>query len=163
TPHRVLEGTAAGDRFGISVAGAGDVNGDGFADLVVGAYFSSPGGRMSTGTASMYLGSGGGISSTPHRVLEGTTPGDCFGISVAGAGDVNGDGFADLIVGAYLASPGGRPNAGTASVYLGSGSGISSTSHRVFQGTAGGDSFGISVASRDDVQREGLGRIVCLN
>lgn len=78
-----------GDGFGGSVASAGDVNGDGFADLVVGAALADPGGRPNAGTAIVYLGGSGGLSMTPHRVLEGASMGDRFGTSVASAGRVH--------------------------------------------------------------------------
>jgi hypothetical protein len=67
------------------------VNGDGFADLVVGAYLADPGGRSSAGTASVFHGSATGVAAAPARLLEGAAAGDLFGISVASAGDVNGD------------------------------------------------------------------------
>jgi hypothetical protein len=62
------------------------VNGDGFADLVVGAFWADPGGRTDAGTGSVYLGSASGLSASAHRVLEGAAAGDEFGWSVAGGG-----------------------------------------------------------------------------
>jgi hypothetical protein len=103
-----------------------DINGDGFDDLVVGAPSASPGGRISAGTASVFYGSAtwtqptAGTARTPDRLLEGAAASNYFGDSVASAGDINGDGYADLVVGAYNASPGGRTFAGTASVFYGS-------------------------------------------
>ena len=82
--------------FGVSVASAGDLNGDGFGDLVVGA--SSTAG--SAGSAYVYLGSATGPSNTPATTLAGAAASAFYGISAACAGDVNGDGYADLIVGA---------------------------------------------------------------
>jgi hypothetical protein len=139
----VLEGVAMDNQFGMSVASAGDVDGDGFADVIVGARFANPGGRTNAGTASVYLGSPAGLSSTPALVLEGVAAGDEFGYSVGGAGDVDGDGFADVVVGAPRADPGGRSNVGAASVYLGSSpAGLSSTPFPVLEGVAVDDQFG---------------------
>jgi hypothetical protein len=152
----VLEGVGPGDRFGVSVAGAGDVNGDGFADLVVGAYFADPGGRTNAGSASVFHGSSGGISSVAARVLEGVDAFDSLGVSVGRAGDVDGDGFADLIVGAYLATPVGRLNGGTASVFHGGSGGVASVATRVLEAVAAADSFGVSVTSVGDVNGDGL-------
>ena len=104
-------GEAPGDNFGISASGAGDVNGDGFDDLLVGAYLNDAGGS-SAGRAYVYYG-GTGANATPDLVLIGETAGDLFGVSVSGAGDVNGDGFDDLLVGASLNDAGGS-NAGRA-------------------------------------------------
>jgi len=101
----VLAGGAADDSFGYSVASAGDVNGDGYADLVVGALYADPGGRSAAGTVSVSHGSGSGIAATPTRVLEGTAAEDWFGHSVASAGDIHGDGDAGLVVVAYWAAP----------------------------------------------------------
>jgi len=90
-----LTGTVAYEQFGMSVASAGDVNGDGFADLIVGA---PTGSSAVAGRAYVYYG-GPTADTTPDLTLTGV-PNDIFGISVASAGDVNGDGFADVIVGA---------------------------------------------------------------
>ncbi|MDB4927653.1 MAG: putative integrin-like protein [Myxococcaceae bacterium] len=160
TAARVLEGGAAGDYFGISVASAGDVDGDGYGDLIVGAYYASPGGRTNAGAASVFLGSATGIGATAARVLEGGAARDYFGISVGGAGDVNGDGYADVVAGAYGAAPGGRVQAGTASVFLGSATGIGATAVRVLEGGAAGDYFGYSVADAGDVNGDGNSDLV---
>ena len=85
-----------------------------------------------------------GVLMVPARVLEGPLLDDGFGDSVANAGDVNGDGYGDLVVGADHASPGGRVEAGTASVYHGSAMGIPMVAARVLEGTAAGDVFGWS-------------------
>jgi hypothetical protein len=155
----VLEGVTARDEFGYSVASAGDVNGDGYADLVVGAPGADPGGRMYAGTASVFLGSASGVAARPARVLEGADERDWFGFSVASAGDVNGDGYADLIVGA----PGPVPydvRAGTASVFLGSASGVAATPARVLEGADAEGAFGLSVASAGDVNGDGYADLV---
>ncbi len=108
-----LDGTAASDQFGISVAGAGDINGDGIRDLIVGAPGNDDAGA-SAGQARVFSGADG----TPLVNIDGLAPYDGLGRSVAGIGDVNGDGFADLVTGA----PGndtGAPDAGRAEVFLG--------------------------------------------
>jgi hypothetical protein len=87
-----LESNRALAQFGVSVAGAGDVNGDGYADIVVGAF--------SYDAAFVYHGGPHGITPTAAVQLESNQGGVGFGQSVAGAGDINGDGYADVIVGA---------------------------------------------------------------
>jgi hypothetical protein len=165
TPDRFLEGAIAGDWFGNWVGSAGDVNGDGYGDLVIGAPSASSGGRRGVGTASVFYGSASwtqpaaGTARTPDRLLEGAAADEGFGWRVAGAGDVNGDGYADLVVGAYHADPGGRSAAGTASVYYGSAmwtqpaAGVAHTPDRLLEGVAVGDWFGVVVATADDSNR----------
>ena len=91
-----LTGRAAGNQFGASVAGAGDVNGDGYADIVVGA----PGYNTDIGRAYVHHGGASGTSASPSTTLTGEATGHLFGGAVSPAGDVNGDGFADVIVAA---------------------------------------------------------------
>ncbi len=139
--------------FGGSVASAGDVNGDGFADLIVGA-------DQPAGGAYLYLGGEGGLLPTAVMVSKPAGPDGYFGGPVASAGDVNGDGFADVIVGAYIAGPG---NEGAAYVYLGGAAGLSTTP-LVLTAPAGRISlvqqFGISVASAGDVNGDGFADVV---
>ena len=89
----------------------GDVNGDGYADVVVGAYGYSSG----TGRAYVYLGGASGLAAAPATTLTGEAATDYFGMSVATAGDVNGDGYADVVVGAQ----GYSSDTGRAYVYPG--------------------------------------------
>ena len=125
-----LDGIAANDRSGHSVSAAGDVNGDGFDDMLIGAYGAGPGGTISAGET--YLVFGAAVPATPSAVLdlsalacsngmvfEGTSNVDESGRSVAAAGDINGDGYADILIGAPQADPGGTSNAGTAYVLYG--------------------------------------------
>lgn len=101
-----------GGYFGNSAACAGDVNGDGFADVIIGQE-QYTGILFRNGRASVYLGSAKGLKKTPEWMAVGAKANERYGCSVAGAGDVNGDGFADIIVGAYTANP------GTAQLYYG--------------------------------------------
>lgn len=155
-PGLVLSGEGAGDRFGISVAGAGDVNKDGFSDVIVGAYQNDAGG-LDAGRAYVFY--GGRIPhDRPDQVLNGAAPGDLFGFSVAGAGDVNHDGYSDVVVGAYHNGAGGK-DAGRAYVYFG---GPSKMDHPglVLTGEAAGDAFGYSVAGAGDLNLDGYADLV---
>jgi hypothetical protein len=149
----------AGAQFGFAVAPAGDVNGDGYGDVIVGAPQASPG-VTHAGRAFLYLGSATGLAPTHSWSANGTQVGAHYGVSVAGAGDVNRDGFSDVIVGAD-----GHNGTGAAFVYLGQPTnaanpqGLGSTPVRTYFGTSG-SSFGASVASAGDLNRDGYSDMV---
>jgi len=122
------------DWFGTSVAGAGDVDGDGVDDLVVGA----PQSFLGPGYVRVFSGANGALI----REHNGAAPIDLFGWSVSGAGDVDGDGRADYVVGSPFADAGGNFNTGRVRVFSGaSGALLLNTS-----GTANEDLLGWSVA-----------------
>ena len=101
-----------------SVSGAGDVDADGFDDLLIGASMAD-GSAPESGVAYLVLGPVSGefdLASADARLL-GEVSGDWMGGSVSGAGDVDGDGFADLLVGAYNSSAGGSFSTGAAYVF----------------------------------------------
>jgi hypothetical protein len=100
--------------FGRSVSAAGDVNGDGYDDILVGTFA----GQEEVGYAYIYFG-GESMSLRPAIVLSNSIPGDLFGYSVAHAGDVNGDGFPDAIIGAPVRQ-GASSKPGNAYLYLAS-------------------------------------------
>jgi len=153
------------DGLGFTVASAGDVNGDGYDDVIVGALFY---GLQGDGAVFVFHGSGTGLSATPDRSLvrEQTADGinDWFGHAVA-SGDVNGDGYDDVIVGAPNARPdgpwlGGGAGAGfgAVEVYLGSASGLSATPD--WRATTWFSSwFGFSVAA-GDVNGDGYADVI---
>ncbi len=99
SPAWTAESDQVGARFGISVATAGDVNGDGYADVIVGAP-EYDNGVTNEGRAYVYLGDASGLATSPAWTAESRQAGSYFGGCVATAGDVNGDGYADVIVGA---------------------------------------------------------------
>jgi hypothetical protein len=155
-PDAILNGEAAGDRFGISVSGVGDLNGDGFADVVVGAYQNDAGG-VDAGRAYLYFG-GARLVDRAATVLTGAESGDAFGFSVAGAGDVNKDGYSDVVVGAYHNGAGGK-DAGRASLYYG-GKTVSPSADAAFTGEAAGDAFGYAVGGAGDANGDGYADVI---
>lgn len=157
-PMRTFVG-APEDRLGTSVAGAGDLNGDGFADLVVGSPFADPMARADAGEARVFLGNEFGLADTASVVLQGTSAGEWFGASAAGAGDVNADGYADLIVGAPHADPPGALGAGRVSVYLGSATAVMPMPQRTIVGAAG-DALGTALSSAGDVNGDSFGDVI---
>ena len=157
TPDWSDQGEGAYDVFGLSVASAGDVNGDGYADVIVGAYGYTS--LNATGKAYVYHGSASGLSTTPDWSDLGEAEDDYFGYSVASAGDVNGDGYADVVVGAH-GNDGAAGYAGEAYVYHGSASGLSETPDWSDHGEASSDQFGRSVASAGDVNSDGYADVI---
>ena len=147
-----LTGGAGGDYFGGSVAGAGDVNGDGFADVVIGAR----GYDTLTGRAYVFYGQANGVSQTPATTLTGEAVHSEFGSVVAPAGDVNGDGRADVLVGAPNFSSG----TGRAYLYLGGASGLATVAARTLTGTGASDYFAKSLGTAGDVDADGYDDVV---
>jgi len=138
-------------QLGLAVASAGDFNGDGWPDFVVGAPFAS-GGGASRGEAWLYWG-GPGLDATADLVLRGEANYDQFGQSARGCGDVNGDGWNDLVVGAPNNDAVGN-NSGRAYVFFG-GPAADATADLVLTGEAANDQFGWSVAGPGDLDGGG--------
>ena len=171
-----ISGVAANDYSGLSVASAGDVNGDGFADLIVGAFGADPHGSYS-GASYVVFGKAAGfaanldlstLNGTNGFKLSGVAANDYSGISVASAGDVNGDGFADLIVGARGADPHGSYS-GASYVVFGKAAGfaanldlstLNGTNGFKLSGVAAHDRSGFSVASAGDVNGDGFADLI---
>ena len=159
TANWTAESNQAIALFGISVATAGDVNGDGFSDVIVGA-INYDNGETDEGRAFVYHGSAGGLSLTANWTAEGDQAGAAFGISVATAGDVNGDGFSDVIVGAF-AYDNGQPDEGRAFVYHGLGR--RAEPHRQLdrrERPGHSPASAISVATAGDVNGDGFADVI---
>jgi len=150
----VLQGVGPYDYTGYSVSGAGDINGDGIDDLVIGAYEPTSNGYSGTGKSYVVFGRTTVFPPVlklrnlfPPRgdgsmgfVLKGINNGDQSGFSVSGAGDINGDGIDDLIIGAKGADPNGKSGAGESYVVFGQATGFPAVlSLRSLFPRAGGD------------------------
>ncbi|MEL6346122.1 MAG: hypothetical protein AAFV53_23635 [Myxococcota bacterium] len=158
----VSSDAAAEDYFGFSVAGAGDVDKDGYDDVIIGAYLDDDNGNRS-GSAYVYYGSSSGIDTTREDkiITSDGAPGDNFGVPVAGAGDIDKDGYADVIIGAYRDDDNGN-NSGSAYVYYGSESGIDTTREDkiIASDGAADDQFGRSLAGAGDVDKDGYSDVI---
>lgn len=171
-----ISGEALDDRSGNSVSSAGDVNGDGFADLIIGASRVDQNGTDSGG-AYVVFGKASGFAANINLSalngkngfqINGELTGHRAGISVSSAGDVNGDGFDDLLVGSFLSSPNGS-GSGAAFVVLGKSGGfganinlatLNGTTGFQISGEAAGDRTGFSVSGGGDINGDGLGDII---
>ncbi|HQO21285.1 MAG TPA: FG-GAP-like repeat-containing protein [Acidobacteriota bacterium] len=158
TPAWSGEGNQASALFGYSADSAGDVNGDGYGDVVVGAP-AYDNGQTNEGAAFVYYGSVSGLSATPDWTGESNQATANYGNSVSSAGDVNGDGYGDLVVGAPYYD-GGQTNEGRAFLYLGSASGLSATAGWTGESNQASAYFGNCVAGAGDVNRDGYGDVI---
>ena len=146
-----FDGDSSYDSFGISVSCAGDVNGDGFADVIVGAPANA---SVTSGYARVFSGADGSILYNFEGNGNQSFGRDLFGYSVSGAGDVNGDGFDDLIVGDGANKTNGTAG-GCAHVFSGADGSVIYT----FEGNTN-DSFGISVSCAGDVNGDGIADLI---
>ncbi|WP_373529305.1 beta strand repeat-containing protein [Nostoc sp.] len=174
----VINGIEVGDRSGAPVSDAGDFNGDGFDDLIIGAYRASPNGKGYAGESYVVFGSSSGFAASLNLsslngsngfVINGVEVGDNSGKSVSNAGDINGDGFDDLIIGAPIASPNGNNFAGESYVVFGSSSGfgasfelssLNGSNGFVINGIDARDFSGISVSNAGDINGDGFDDLI---
>ncbi|QRR00489.1 FG-GAP-like repeat-containing protein [Dyadobacter sandarakinus] len=154
----VLESNQANASFGYSVAGAGDINGDGFGDVVVGSMLYDNG-QDNEGAAFVFHSSAAGVNPVAAIRLEGNQVAAIFGWSVSTAGDVNGDGFSDIIVGAYSYDK-GETNEGAAFIYHGSAAGISANAATTLESNQAEAVLGIAVACAGDVNGDGYSDVI---
>jgi Streptogramin lyase len=147
-----LHGEAAGDGFGNSVAFIGDLDGDGRADFVVGSPLANPRRQQDAGSAFVYSGATGKLL---YR-FDGENATDIFGFAVACAGDINGDGLPDIVVGSQWADPEKVYNAGSAYVY----SGKTGELLCRINGPKKGAEYGFAVAAVGDITRDGHADII---
>jgi len=146
TDADTLSCTQSGAQFGWSIANVGDIDGDGFGDLAVGAHYFIVG--TDTGAGAVFLYAGGfPPGSPPFARLDGLSKNEHFGESIAGGRDIDGDGIPDLAVGAPLRNVGAFSAAGAVDVFRG-GPGVPARWTTV-EGEAANDWFGQSVAMAD--------------
>ncbi|MES2772772.1 MAG: FG-GAP-like repeat-containing protein [Bacteroidota bacterium] len=157
TAVQIIESNNANARMGCSVACAGDLNSDGFSDVVIGAWGYSNG-QTGEGVALIYYGSATGLVTASPTMLEANQADASFGHSVAGAGDVNGDGFSDILVGAPKYDN-GQNDEGRFWVYYGSLTGVSS-SGTGYEANIALNRLGTVVDAAGDVNGDGYSDVV---
>lgn len=144
-----VEGDSSWDRFGAAVSGAGDLNGDGTPDFVVGAPGDDSSGNNGTGSVSAYSGLDGSLLYRRYSIGH-----HGLGYSVDGAGDVNGDGFDDVVVTAL--APNGNNASGRAAVL----SGATGTPIHLFDAQTQFEWFGVDCAGAGDVDGDGFDDVI---
>lgn len=153
-PNWTMEVNQPNAEFGFAVSGGGDINGDGYADVVVGAP-SYTNGQQSEGSMFAYFGSATGLSLAANMTAESDQTNSDFGASVAIAGDFNGDGYSDI----YVGCPGydnGQNNEGRVYIYAGKYNGVSATANWAIDGAQAFTEYGFSVAAAGDVNGDGF-------
>ena len=169
-----LDGEASSDESGHSVSAAGDINGDGYSDLLIGAFghnSGSTGGRSYVFFGGPAVGNSGllalsNLNGVNGFKLDGETSGDSSGWSVSAAGDINGDGYSDLLIGAYSHNGyfgrsygvfGGPSVGGSGLLSLSNLNGVNGFK---LDGEASGDQSGFSVSAAGDINGDGYSDLV---
>ncbi len=150
-------GGQAGARMGRAATSAGDVNGDGFDDLLVSSEWYDNG-QIDEGRVCVYHGSAAGLPAQPDWCAESDAPGAYFGYSASTAGDINGDGYADVIIAAPWYTN-GQVDEGCAYLYLGSPGGLAETPAWTWESDQDGARLGL-VSAAGDVNDDGYSDVL---
>ncbi len=164
------------NNLGYSVSDAGDINGDGFDDLIVGAPYADPNGNSNAGQTYVIYGHNCDCDTINVSELDGTEGftingqgADQSGFFVSKAGDINGDGIADLIIGARDGAPNGQDFAGKSYVVFGNKNGLGSSINLsdlngsngfTINGIAASDNSGWAVSAVGDINGDGIDDII---
>jgi hypothetical protein len=157
-PDWFYEPNQAGVGLGFPLEGLGDVNGDGFDDVIIGGN-GYDGDLVDEGRAFVFYGSADGLADVPDWYVEGDNANAALGHAVSAAGDVNNDGFNDVIIGAWNYS-GALANNGKAWVFLGSASGLSTTPNWELEGDQSNGYYAFWVSGVGDVNNDNYDDII---
>ena len=158
TPNWEAVSDQAKAGFASSVHSTGDVNGDGYSDIIVGAPLYDNG-EADEGRVFVYYGSAAGLSSVVNWTAEPNQTNAKFGTSVSGAGDINGDGYSDIIVGAPFYDN-VEANEGRVFVYYGSATGLLADANWTAESNQMDANFGTSVSCAGDVNDDGYSDVI---
>jgi hypothetical protein len=160
-PSQTVSGVPGDDfKFGAAVHCNGDVNGDGYGDVIVGVPFVARGPYVFVGRAKLFLGSSAGLSAAPAATLEGPLDDGYFGGTVLIGGDVNGDGYADVFVSAASRTLPPLLQQGEVTLFHGTASGISTLPTRRYQGAAVAQQLGRTLQAVGDINADGYADVV---
>ncbi|MCA9920233.1 MAG: FG-GAP repeat protein, partial [Anaerolineales bacterium] len=151
-------GGQADAGFGFAVNGAGDVNGDGYDDVIIGAPWYDNG-QTDEGRAFLFYGSSSGLSGSADWTTESNQPNAKLGYAVAGAGDVDGDGYDDLVIGVPWYDN-GQNNEGQILLFFGTSTEPANTADWTAENNQASSNFGYAVAGAGDVDNDGYDDIL---
>ncbi|MBD2295802.1 FG-GAP repeat protein [Anabaena sphaerica FACHB-251] len=174
----IINGPIHDDHLGYSISNAGDVNGDGIDDIIIGAPLDDPNEENNAGSSYVVFGTNQGFPTTIDIstlngingfTLIGGTEGDGSGHSVSAAGDINGDGIDDLVIGAPFADPNGE-SSGAAYIVFGKNSfsstptinlsSLNGTNGFIINGLAAEDELGYKVSNAGDINKDGFDDLI---
>ena len=153
---KTLQGQMLRSYFGLAIRLAGDVNNDGFSDLLIASPDTSSATFPGAGQVSLYLGSEFGIKDSPARIIEGQSNESHLGFSIAYLGDVNRDGYDDVAIGAYMHSEPRLTECGKFYVFFGDRSGFSTEAKAEEVGSAAGEHLSAGLAGGGDIDGDGF-------
>ena len=177
-PYSQIFGANSGDKCGILVSDAGDVNNDMYNDMIISCYYSSPNQLTDSGAVYVIYGRKNifnidlaNLANHDGFAIYGANSQDNFGFSISKAGDVNSDGFDDIVVGSPIASPNAKTNSGIAYVIFGKNNSqtidlsLALDQKKVLQifGASAGDYLGYSVSGRNLKLGHGSDLIISAN
>ena len=156
SPDWVMDGEQINAYFGRSVAGAGDVNGDGYDDVLIGSsgYDLSAPETADVGRVYLYFGSASGLDLSPSWLFTGTQAGQAVGASAVGIGDINGDGYDDIAIGSN-SWDGETTDEGRVYVFYGSATGPAIIPDWTAESDQESSYFGLSIGAAGDVNGDG--------
>jgi hypothetical protein len=156
-----IYGVVQSGQVGMSLSGAGDIDGDGKSDILLGSHLV---GINNTKDGVVYLvagdPSGDVVLSNATATFIGANGLDEFGRSSAGLGDLNNDGFDDIVIGAKKSDEGGQTDSGAAYLFFGPLSGTYNAPHAILAGESGGDQIGASLKGMPDMDGDNVSEIL---
>ena len=148
----------ASSQFAFAIDAAGDVNGDGYDDLIVGAY-NYDNGQTNEGAAFLFYGTASGLNTTPAWTYENNQASSTLGYAVTGNCDVNGDGYKDVLVGANQFDN-GQTNEGRVYAFYGSSTGLAATANWTAESNLASAQFGKAIHCNGDYNNDGYSDVL---
>ncbi|MHC4781369.1 MAG: integrin alpha, partial [Planctomycetota bacterium] len=153
---QIIPGTMGKSYFGLSIRLAGDVNNDGFSDLIISTPEDDSGPNLKAGKVELFLGNEKGIGTTPKVVVKGESDEALFGYTISFLGDINRDGYDDVAIGAPSHSSDGKAERGKFYVFLGDKNGFRKSPSVVETGDDAGDHMSMGLAGAGDIDGDGF-------